>query len=79
VPELVAGGNVEVVSPESAIIVPRGENMTAEIADALRLLLGDEGLRKRMGEAGMSRAAAFPWDRAGEGYMKAIEVARAQA
>jgi glycosyltransferase involved in cell wall biosynthesis len=73
------GGNVEVVSPESAIIVPRGENMTAEIAEALRLLLGDEGLRKRMGEAGMSRAAEFTWDRAGEGYMKAIEVARAQA
>ena len=70
------GGNVEVVSPESAIIVPRGDNMTPEIADALRRLLGDADLRQRMGQAGRKRAAEFTWQRAGEGYMKAIEHAQ---
>jgi glycosyltransferase involved in cell wall biosynthesis len=70
------GGNVEVVSDESAIIVPRGDTMTADIATSLRRLLGDADLRKRMGDAGRQRASTFTWDKAAEGYMSAIEYAQ---
>ncbi len=73
------GGNVEVVNEQSAIIVPRGDDMTAEIASALRRLLSDAALAQRMGEAGRKRALEFTWDRAGQGYLKAIEHAIAGA
>lgn len=73
------GGNAEVVSEQSAIIVPRGDTMTADIAAALRKLLGDAELRKRMGNAGRERAKLFTWDRAGQGYLEAIEFARSTA
>jgi glycosyltransferase involved in cell wall biosynthesis len=68
-----AGGNVELVSPDSAIVVQRGDGMTRDIAEALRRLLADTELRKRMGEAGRKRAATFTWDRTSEGYLAAIE------
>lgn len=67
------GGHTEVVCPESAIMVPRGDGMTPAIAAALRRMLGDSDLRKRMGEAGRERAKLFTWDNAGKGYMRAIE------
>lgn len=73
------GGNVELVCEDSAIVVPRGDTMTADIAAALRKLLGDAELRKRMGDAGRERAKLFTWDRAGHGYLEAIEFARSTA
>jgi glycosyltransferase involved in cell wall biosynthesis len=70
-----AGGNVEVVSEESAIIVSRGDEMDKQIADALRKLLAEPALRKRMGEAGKRRAAEFTWEKCARGFMAAIEYA----
>jgi glycosyltransferase involved in cell wall biosynthesis len=67
------GGNVEVVSDQSAIIVDRGDNMDEQIVAALRKLLADPGLRARMGEAGKLRAAQFTWDNTAAGYQRAIE------
>lgn len=67
------GGNAEVVSEESAIVVSRGDEMDAQIAEALRKLLGDPDLRKRMGEAGKRRAATFTWDNSAAGYQRAVE------
>jgi glycosyltransferase involved in cell wall biosynthesis len=72
------GGNVEVVSKESAIIVSRGDDMDAQIVAALRKLLNDPALRKRMGEAGKARAATFTWDNTAAGYHKAVEYAMAR-
>jgi len=72
------GGNAEVVTPESAILVSRGDEMDAQIAAALRRLLADPALRKRMGEAGKKRAAEFSWDKAAAGFQQAIEYATAQ-
>ncbi|MBX3461504.1 MAG: glycosyltransferase family 4 protein [Planctomycetes bacterium] len=69
------GGQTEVVGPESAILVPRGDDMTPALAAALRKLLGDAELRKRMGDAGRERAKLFTWDNAGRGYQRAIEYA----
>ena len=69
------GGNAEVVSKESAIIVTRGDDMDEQIVQALRKLLADPALRKRMGEAGRARAATFTWDNTAAGYHKAVEYA----
>lgn len=43
-----AGGIPEFFSPNYSIMVQRGENMSEEIANALRLLLNDETLRTNM-------------------------------
>lgn len=73
------GGHVEAVAEgETALIVPRGDNMDNELEAALRRLLTDADLRKRMGEAGRKRAAEFTWDRTAQGYMQAIEHALKQ-
>ena len=53
-PEL-AGDSAIDVDPEDV----------AAIASALEQLLADEGLRRRLGEAGKRRAANLTWDRAG--------------
>lgn len=68
------GGHVEAVAEgETALIVPRGDNMDDELVNALRRLLTDADLRKRMGEAGKKRAATFTWDKTAQGYKQAIE------
>lgn len=70
------GGHTELVSPgESAIVVRRGDTMTADLAAALRRLLTDPELRKSMGDAARKWSANFTWDNAGRGYQRAIEYA----
>jgi glycosyltransferase involved in cell wall biosynthesis len=48
------GGSLEVVNEATGILVPPGD--AAALADALRTLIGDAGLRTRLGAAGPGRA-----------------------
>jgi phosphatidylinositol alpha-mannosyltransferase len=48
---------------EQSLLVPPGE--VQPLADALLRLLGDPGLRARMGQAGRERSVEFGWDRIG--------------
>jgi glycosyltransferase involved in cell wall biosynthesis len=51
------GGIPDVVSPDSGLLVPPGDREA--LAAAIMKLLRDEGLRRRMGEAGRMRSADF--------------------
>ncbi len=51
------GGIPEAVSPDCGVLVPPGD--AGALAGALGRLIEDRGLRKKMGEAGRSRAALF--------------------
>jgi glycosyltransferase involved in cell wall biosynthesis len=62
-----AGGIPEAVRDgEEALLVPPGD--PAALADALRIIQGDSGLRGRLGAAGRERGKAFSWDRTAETY-----------
>jgi glycosyltransferase involved in cell wall biosynthesis len=53
-----AGGPLEIVTPEvDGLVVAQGD--VDELADALKRLVDDAALRKRLGDAAMSRAADF--------------------
>lgn len=57
-----SGGNAELVTPETGLLVPR--RAPAEWAPALDRLLGDAALRARLGRAGRERVrSAFTLDR----------------
>ena len=50
----IRGPREQVVDGETGLLVPRGQS--APLAAALRRLVGDEALRRRMGAAGRQRA-----------------------
>lgn len=69
------GGIPDIVKDgETGLLVPPDDPAAA--ANALERLLGDEGLRKRLAEAGRSNASAYDWDaiagRYGEVYDELI-------
>lgn len=77
-----AGSVPEVVSAESALVVPVGPvpypdeaPILPKLEAALRRLLGDADLRSRMGAAGRVRAAGLTWQRCVQGYLAAMETA----
>jgi alpha-1,3-rhamnosyl/mannosyltransferase len=53
-------GALPEIAGEAALLVEPG---VEPLADALGQLLGDPGLRCRLGEAGARRAQAFSWER----------------
>jgi glycosyltransferase involved in cell wall biosynthesis len=57
-----------------AILYPGGRDEAAW-AEAIEALVGDPQLRRRLSEAGRSRAAMFTWDRTAEGTIRAYELA----
>lgn len=61
VPELVRDG-------KEALLVPAGDPRA--LAEALRRVLGDAALRRRLGAEAQVRAARFTWDRAAMQYEK---------
>ncbi|MBI5228797.1 glycosyltransferase family 4 protein, partial [Candidatus Micrarchaeota archaeon] len=63
------GGIPEIITPDVGMLCePKNPKNTAE---KLILVLGDEKLRKKMGEAGRKRVLEkFTWDRTAEGYEK---------
>ncbi len=50
-----AGGPREIVTPDCGVLVPPGDR--AALVEALRLLITDADLRRRLGAAGPARAA----------------------
>ena len=69
------GGQSELVTPETGILVARGTEVEESVAyaDALERLLTDEGLRRGMGYAGRQRVEKeFPLDRLGERFVKLV-------
>ena len=54
------GGTAEVASDAAMVVNPE---KAAEIADAVSLLLGDEGIRASFRERGLLRARHFTWER----------------
>jgi glycosyltransferase involved in cell wall biosynthesis len=67
-----AGGLAEVVSDDALIVEPENP---ASIAEAMRRVLDDEGLRKDLIRRGRDRARDFSWDRAGAQLKSTIEEA----
>lgn len=64
-------GCVELVTPgENGLLVPPRD--PAALAGALRLLLADSDLRRRMGQAGYRRAQGYTWQAAAQGYLNII-------
>jgi glycosyltransferase involved in cell wall biosynthesis len=58
-----AGALSELVDAESGILVPPGDHMA--IAEAVKRLMGDEAMRRRMGAAGRARVERlFSWEEA---------------
>jgi glycosyltransferase involved in cell wall biosynthesis len=53
-------GAIAEVCGDAALLFDPGD--AAAIADAIRQITGDEGLRGRLREAGLARAAQFRWD-----------------
>ncbi|MCB9892884.1 MAG: glycosyltransferase family 4 protein [Planctomycetes bacterium] len=77
-----AGSVPEVVSPESALIVPVGHvpypdeaPILPALEAALRRTLTNADLRARMAGAGINRAADLSWQRCVDGYLNAIDYA----
>jgi glycosyltransferase involved in cell wall biosynthesis len=70
------GGLLDLVADgETGLLVPPGD--VAALRAALERLLGDEGLRRRLGEAGRERARAeLSWDVVVERVLEAYEDAR---
>jgi glycosyltransferase involved in cell wall biosynthesis len=63
------GGVAEVVEDGVSGILVERENVSA-LAAAIRTLMGDEPLRRRLGLAGRKRAESFTWSAAAERYCK---------
>jgi glycosyltransferase involved in cell wall biosynthesis len=61
---------------DAAVLVDPGD--PAAIADAIRRVDGDEGLRVRLREAGIARAAGFTWERTARGTASAIHDAASE-
>lgn len=65
----------EVAGDAALTVDPRSVD---ELADAMRRLVEDEGLRRHLRERGLERARDFTWDRAGRAMVEALdELARA--
>lgn len=74
----VVATDVELVSPvvaehECGLLVPPEP---ARMAGALRALLADEGLRRRLGENGRKAAARYSWDRVAGQILEAFQGSR---
>jgi glycosyltransferase involved in cell wall biosynthesis len=72
------GGQAELVTPETGILVPRGtiSQETALYADALASLLGDAARRKSMGQAARMRIEQdFPLQQLGARILELLELA----
>lgn len=67
-----AGATTELVADgENGLIVPPGD--TAALADAIRKLVGDPGLRKRLGRNGKMRFRQSPtWEQVGQRFGQAL-------
>lgn len=63
----------EVVGGVGVLVDPYDEKA---LAGAMRELLSDEALRRRLGEAGRARAAAFAWQQAARQTLQVFEEAR---
>lgn len=64
-----SGGTPEIViHQENGLLVESNE--TDVVADALRRLLTDAGLRKQMGQSGCQRAKAYDWRETAAAYLK---------
>ncbi|MCA8912570.1 MAG: glycosyltransferase family 4 protein [Planctomycetes bacterium] len=75
-----AGSVPEVVSPESALIVPVGKvpfpdeaPILPKLETALRRALTDAALRQSLGAAGRERASRLSWQRCINGYLAAAQ------
>jgi glycosyltransferase involved in cell wall biosynthesis len=68
-----AGSLGEVVADAALAFDPLD---AAAIADAIDRVAGDEGLRERLRDAGLRRAASFTWERAAREHVAAYERAR---
>lgn len=66
------GGQPEAVKDGQAGFVVDGKNQSA-VTDALAKLLSDEGLRRRMGEAGRRRAEGLDWPRVVQRTVELVE------
>jgi glycosyltransferase involved in cell wall biosynthesis len=64
-PEFVLDGRTGIIVPE--------KDMAEHTANALRRLLTDEALRKRMGEQAREHALTFSWDKAASEYADVME------
>jgi glycosyltransferase involved in cell wall biosynthesis len=72
-------GSLPLVVPhdEAGLIVPREPKETEieRLGQALRRVLEDEDLRKRLGEGGRKHASELTWRHCAEGYLKAMKYA----
>ena len=57
-----------VTDGENGLLVPAGD--PDALASALERLGGDEGLRQRLGSAGLTRVQAFRWPTIAEEYIQ---------
>jgi glycosyltransferase involved in cell wall biosynthesis len=70
-----AGAIPETVPPDAGMLVPAG-NVSA-FASALRQLIGDDGLRRRMASGSRAAAARLPtWRQSAEIFARALETLR---
>jgi glycosyltransferase involved in cell wall biosynthesis len=63
---------IEELTDGAALIVEE----PAGLADAMRRVEHEPGLRDRLGAAGLERAAAFTWQRSARAHIKAYTLAR---
>jgi len=70
-----AGAIPETVPPDAGMLVPAG-NVSA-FASALRQVIGDDGLRRRMASGSRAAAARLPtWRQSAEIFARALETLR---
>jgi glycosyltransferase involved in cell wall biosynthesis len=68
------GALPEVVGDAALIVEPD----PAEVAEALRRVLTDEPLARRLRSAGVQRAAAFDWRKTAEGWLEVLRMAASE-